>query len=187
LCIRKIVPKTSEIYTQAYAHLSTNRGLVVYRTLDDSSYASIVNINYTDRTYEVLYTKELGFQATHCQFVSRPTFDTVMFESIQGIRLFDGVVKLNIFNVNNLLSKINNCRSINISYTDRSFHIIDGRIVFARVARHESSLIVKLMYIDDNERSIEIENTGASLTAYASPYTFSEQVRFFEFFSNLYF
>jgi hypothetical protein len=95
--------------------------------------------------------------------------DTVMFVNFNWA---SNLYKLKIFTLNDAFSIIKDYRSIDISYKYRYFHIIDGKVVFMNIRRHNLFLeFWKLMYIDNNESFVEIENTGASLKTRVSFYT----------------
>jgi hypothetical protein len=76
--------------------------------------------------------------------------------------------KLNICRLNPSFSKIEYYRSIDISNEYSYFHLIDGKIVFANIVRHNFAPIVKLMCISENNQFVEIENTSTTLKAYPS-------------------
>jgi hypothetical protein len=170
----------------AYIPLSADRGFAVcgisksrpYRIFSDPTCPSILSIDFDNGTYKLIDSRVSKSRFAYWNKISRPTFDTIMFIGYRETQIQEGN-RLNVYKLNASLSKIEHTKCMDISLNDRFFHIIDGIIVFADI-RHwhlvRTKVVTSLMYIDEKDNFVKIENSAALLRAHSS----SNIGRFFE-------
>lgn len=96
--------------------------------------------------------------------VSYSTPNTVIFKINLDADVEESKYKLNIITLNNSFSKIEERRSIiDISFEFDHFHVIDDTIVFTNTTIHNFLEKVNLMYVDDSDRFVEIDNSSVCL------------------------
>jgi hypothetical protein len=117
-------------------------------------------MDFSNETYAVIDSKVLTDTNGIDTRIYNPTIDTVMFVRCNGAWTIERQDKLNIFKLNASLSKIERHRIINISNNEKYFHMIDGMVVFVRSHQLTPVVNVKLMYIDQNDKRVEIETNG---------------------------
>lgn len=154
--------------------MSANKGFVVYAELDNlefghqksrPNHAAIVSINFDDGTYEYLDTKSLYPERIY-ELITHPAPDTVMFMSFRRAEVGDDPIKLHIYKFDDSIKKIKHEKSIDILRSYHFFHLLDEKIVFVRInlrLNFNETIFEAIMYIDHNDRCLEIPNTGVCL------------------------
>lgn len=144
--------------------LSSDQVLIVNRPKKDSeryffsTNISIISLNFQDETYDFADTQTLSNIAS----LREICYDSKTDIALVKYRQTDGIYKLQIFQIDDLFSKLSFQKSLDFFDQYCHFNIVDGRIVFAKIQIFPKRHVESMMFVDENDSLKEIEGSGAS-------------------------